>query len=271
MWCSAQLSEVMLRLLRTEQTRCDLCGCLGSSISTHVIWERAAEQLLSHSGTRPLLGFTFSPLLKIGRGMDPKALCGWKGSWLSKQICQLVEVGMAGTECPYQGVLVAVCRTELTLFVLLLTHSYCMTFIEYQFWSVLFMCSFPDKLSRARALSGISTGSMSWKLPQPTSHKFQRCAQVCASDLLKAKKKKKQEWVFILKTPQNYYSTTLFSLKPVQVQKGSAYHQKETDFPHVQEEQIQAVKNVDCDQHWYLVLQNWILPFPGPRFVHLCL
>lgn len=55
----------------------------------------------------------------------------------------------------------------------------------------------------------------------------------------------------------------------MQVQKGSAYHRKETDFPHVQTEQIQAGKNLDSDQHWYLFLQNWSLPFPGPGFVHL--
>lgn len=76
---------------------------------------------------------------------------------------------------------------------------------------------------------------------------------------------------FSSQKPQSYYSAALFSLKHLQAQKGSAYRQEETDFPHLQTEQIQTGKNLDHDQHWYLVLQSWSLPFPGPRFVHLYL
>lgn len=74
----------MLRLLRTEQSRCDVWGCLGSSISTHVIQECAAEQLEIHFGTRLLLVFAFSSLLERGSEMDTKALCGCKGRLIVK-------------------------------------------------------------------------------------------------------------------------------------------------------------------------------------------
>lgn len=72
----------------------------------------------------------FLPFSEEAVRWTQRLFVGEKGDWLPKQICQLAEVGMAGTECPYQGVLVAVCRTELTFFVLHVTHSYCMTFIE---------------------------------------------------------------------------------------------------------------------------------------------
>lgn len=209
----------------------------------------------------------FLPFSKEAVRWTQRPCVGVKGDWLSKQICQLAEVGMAGTECPYQGVPVAVCRTELTFFVLLLTHSlrdlHWIGVPEHLVLLLFSWCAFKGQGP---------FWYQHWEhvletLPQPTSHKFLRSIWTgCASDLLKARK---QPGVGF--SSQNYCSTAFFSLKPVQVQKGNAYHQKETDFSHVQMERIQAGKNLDCDQPWYLVLQNWSLSFPGPGFVHLYL
>lgn len=51
------------------------------------------------------------------------------------------------------------------------------------------------------------------------------------------KRENNQYWVILKgkkKKAQNYYNAALFSLKPLQAQNGSAYHQGETDLPHLQ-------------------------------------
>lgn len=95
----------------------------------------------------------------------------------------------------------------------------------------MFFCSFPDELSRARLFLVSTLGA--WVGNSTTTH----IPQISEINMNKGvhltylKQENNQEWVFLLKTPQNYYSTALFSLKPVQVQKGSAYRKKETDVP----------------------------------------
>lgn len=174
------------------------------------LWEQATAGL-----------YLFSPSQK--RQWD-----GHKGPvWVKREIdCQSKSVSWQKWEWHIQNVLTRLCWwlfvwTELTFFVLLLTRSYCMTFIEQWSQSALFFCSFPDELPRARAISGIKLGAWAGSChnPHPTISEINIHRGVHLTYL---KKENNQEWGFLLKTPQNYFSTALFSFKPVQVQKGSA-------------------------------------------------